>query len=106
MTRALQTILVEERAAILGGQFEKLLPLQTRKETALQGLRFRPQDARRFAAEIDINQRLLAAAKEGIKSASHRLNEMEEAQKTLRVYGPRGTSTDVAVGTPGFEQKY
>lgn len=106
MTRALQTILAEERSLILSGRFDKLSALQTRKETALQSLRLRPQEARRIAAEIDINQRLLAAAKDGINSASRRLNEMAEAQKTLRVYGPCGTSTDVAVGTPGFEQKY
>jgi hypothetical protein len=102
----MHTILGEERGLILSGQFDRLAALQTRKEAVLLGLRLRPQDAHKIATEISINQRLLSAAKDGVDSARRRLNELAEAQTTLKVYGPRGTSSDVAVGAPGFEQKY
>ena len=51
------------------------------------------------------NQRLIAAALEGVKSARARLDALAQAQASLKVYGPGGDTAEVAPGKRGFERK-
>lgn len=105
MSRALRTLLREERTLILAGDFAGLASVQTRMERLIGGRPLPRATARAVADEMRQNQRLIAAALDGVTSARARLDALAQAQASLKVYGPGGHASEVVPGKRGFERK-
>jgi flagellar biosynthesis/type III secretory pathway chaperone len=103
---ALQDVLEAERAALLSGRLQDVIPLAERKLAligslqAIPGNRALPEDV---SASAKRNAALLEAAARGIKSALARIEDIKSAAITT-TYDARGarltiTSPDVTRGT-------
>lgn len=105
---ALQTLLEDERAALLGG---RLGTLEKRRVTiaalmAELSATAPRRDIEHLAQSFRRNGALMAGAVDGLKAVRARLGEFKSARETLRTYNTRGRPTEVTTRpNGGFERK-
>ena len=95
---ALEDLLKRERAAILGGQYDKLEQFIGEKERLLNALaktRLDPRILSRLREQTERNGILYDAMRSGIGSALDRLKSMKEPQPALKTYDKSGRKTEI-----------
>lgn len=95
---ALSDVLDKERKAILDSDFEALAKLMTYKEALLPRVVQANLPAHVLAPlklQSEANNRLLAAAANGIKSAKSRLTALRRPAASFTTYGPAGAPTSI-----------
>lgn len=106
---ALDTLLEEERAALLGGQLEKLTDMLPRKEAlidALNGGRHTDIPAlQSLDSKVKRNQLLLDGALEGIRNVAQRLATLRRLRGSLETYGSDGKKRNIDVDTDHSVEK-
>ena len=108
LDQTLLELLSEERHVILTGQFGQLSGLAGRKEALFQDLAAAAVTAprlRRIGAQVSRNQRLLAAALNGLREVGDRLGLVREVRDTLSTYDSSGHKKTVTSTRPTFEHK-
>lgn len=110
-TSLLEDVLDRERAALLAGDHARLaalLPEKTRATAraarALDGQTDRAALVR-LLAKTARNQRLLAAAGEGIRNATDRLQSLRAPARPLETYGPDGHRLSIGKHSLTMEKK-
>lgn len=100
---ALRDALEKEREALREGRLDLIMRMANQREALMQELRAAalqasaPLDAAKIAvlrADAEINQRLLVAASQGIKSVIDRISAIRAAAGKLTTYGADGQKTD------------
>lgn len=104
----LSELLEKERAAILSGAFDDLTRLAPEKERLLLALP--EQDVgtgqlRRISAAVSRNQTLLAAAIEGVRNVTSRLDLVRRSRDGFDAYDQSGGRSRVGAARSGFERK-
>ncbi|MEX1661485.1 flagellar protein FlgN [Thioclava sp. 15-R06ZXC-3] len=105
-TTALIDLLRLERDAIRAGDFSALIEIADRKEALIADLAgsspARLDELRVIAAD---NQRLLAAALEGVRAAQRRLNAILSASKGFNAYDKSGQVKPIRRGDGSLEHR-
>lgn len=107
-TMDLTELLERERVAILSGAFGDLAVLAKDKERLLSDLPNQELGARQLrfiSAAVSRNQTLLAAAIEGVRSVTDRLEELRVSRKGFNAYDPKGARSHVGAAQSAFERK-
>ena len=100
---ALRDALEQERAALREGRLDLIARMASQRETLMQELRAAAVEApsrldasmiAALRADAEVNQRLLIAAGQGIKSVIDRIAAIREAAGKLTTYGADGLKTD------------
>ena len=90
----LDSLLDEERGALLAGNLEGLSRLHDRKAGLIEALsRFDANEVRSLAdlnAKVERNQALLDSALDGIRSVARRLAAIRRVRQSLDTYDSRG----------------
>ena len=93
----LDTILDQERRALVQGELEKLEPLMTRKEILIGDLNQISELERAALSHVQgkvaRNQVLLDSAMDGIRAVAARVAELRRVRKGLDVYDQSGRKT-------------
>ena len=93
----LDTILDEERAALMDGDLKKMEAILARKEQAIEALNsfsdLERQTLSKVQSKVTRNQDLLESAMEGIRSVATRMAELRRVRKGLDVYDSAGRKT-------------
>jgi len=96
---ALNSLLDEERAALLDGDLEQLTHLLASKEALIDEMNEAPQTdlpaMQALDGKVKRNQLLLDGAMEGIRSVAQRLAQLRQAKGALETYGPDGKRYDI-----------
>ena len=106
----LDELLIEERRAVLAGDFGALAEIADRKVSLIErvkGLDDRTSKTRLIAigARAEEIGRLLAAALEGVKSANARLALIRNAGERLDTYDSEGRGLSVPFGAATIERR-
>lgn len=95
------TLLDEERAALLSGEFDRLSDLLPKKEHLIETLSGNASNAdgdlSPLQEKLARNQTLLQSAMEGIRAVADRMAELRRVRHGLQTYGNSGERSDVAV---------
>lgn len=95
-----------ERHALLTGQFGLLEAMAAEKADLFAAL---PEDdpelLRDVAARVQRNQRLLAAALDGVQTARVRIAQLRDVRDSLRTYDSQGQKSDLHRARPSIERK-
>ena len=105
---ALEDLLDHERRLILSGQIDGLLRASGEKDRLLARLPGAGENAEvlnRLRRKADRNQKLLAAAAQGLKSAARRIEAMKTSTTSLRTYGRDGAAADLTNAPGGFDRQ-
>lgn len=93
----LDTVLEEERTALLSGDLSALEPIIARKEEAIQRLNeldaLEQAEFTEVQSKVTRNQALLDSAMQGIRSVAARMAEIRRVRKGLDVYDKAGRKT-------------
>lgn len=101
----LSALLDAERRAILDADYDRIDALSGEKARLLGRIgRESPVTLRRLAAQVGRNQRLLLAAREGLRDGASRLGSIR-AGTGFRAYGRDGSRSDIAGDTVTFERR-
>jgi flagellar biosynthesis/type III secretory pathway chaperone len=91
---ALNSLLDEEREALLGGDLDHLSSLLASKEALIEEMNATPQSdlaaVQTLDAKVKRNQLLLDGAMEGIRAVAQRLAHLRESKGALETYGRDG----------------
>lgn len=101
-------LLAAEKTAITCGDYPALDQLAPRKSALFARLDkavLTPVEARALAACLAQNQRLLAAAVQGIKAAQDRLAALRQVRDGLQVYDQTGQFTCPAIHRPDLVKR-
>ncbi len=104
----IETLLKDERAALLGGNLRALPELLAKRDSLLSGLavgaddRPRLRELRRLAQR---NTELAAAARAGIQAAAARVSAIRAAAGPIGSYSATGARQDIGTARPAFERK-
>lgn len=104
----LNKLLERERQAILAGMFDELTGLAPEKERLLSSLveqSIEPSQLRLISAAVSRNQTLLAAAIDGVRAVSERIDTLRRSRQGFESYGPSGGRMHVGTAQVGFEHK-
>lgn len=96
--KSLEKLLIKERNAILGSDFQTLSKLGDKKEALLNRVAkecHEPDSLRQLQQKLTANNALLDSAARGIKSAVNYIGQMNEGPKPLQTYGPLGERNDI-----------
>ena len=105
---ALDDLLDQERRMILSGQIDGLVRVSGDKDrllARLPGAGDGTEVLDRLRAKADRNQKLLAAAARGLKSASRRGEALNTSTNNLRTYGRNGAAVDLTNAPGGFNRR-
>lgn len=95
-----------ERDAIRNADFPALADLAAQKQTEIARLgTLSPQDLSRLRNMAKENQRLLAAALEGVHAAQRRLQDILAASKGFNAYTRSGQSTEIRSDRGSVERR-
>ncbi len=98
--------LEEERRAVLSGDYRTLEKIASAKADLLSDLaRDDPGLLQSIASAIARNQRLLAAAIEGVQTAQQRIAVLKDVRDTLRTYDAQGHKANLSESRPTIERK-
>ncbi len=96
---ALNTILDQEREALLQGDLDHLSTLLVSKEELINEMNAKPQTdltaMQKLDGKVKRNQLLLDGAMEGIRAVAKRLAHLRQVQGGLETYGPDGKRHDI-----------
>ena len=104
----LTDLLEKERTAILSGAFGDLTQLAPEKERLLMelpGEEIGTRQLRRISAAVSRNQTLLAAAIEGVKTVTERLDVLRKSREGFDAYDQSGGRSRVGPAKSAFERK-
>ena len=97
---ALNSLLDEERAALLEGNLERIAEMFPQKEALIEDLSQKPPAdvaaVQALGGKVRRNQLLLDGALEGIQAAMLRMTALREIRAGLETYGPNGKKHRIA----------
>ncbi len=103
---AMLALMQEERTVIRSGRFEALAALAARKEALVSQLADQPsRDLGRVVDMAQANQRLLAAAIDGVRAARDRLAAIRAAGSSCRGYDCTGKATEIVHAGGSLEHR-
>ncbi|MFX0542069.1 flagellar protein FlgN [Roseovarius sp. S4756] len=94
----MDTLLEEERKALLKGDLESIRVLLARKEALideLNALALNAQDLKHLQRKVLRNQALLDGALQGIRTVAGRLTALRRIRRTLETYDGRGQKSTI-----------
>ncbi len=101
----LESLLEEERRAILSGAWADLERLGARKAAGLSALGDDAAELAPLARGLARNQALLAAALDGLREAGHRRAALLASRGRLVTYNAHGVRAEVPLTPPRVERK-
>lgn len=105
----LDTLLDQERNALLEGDLESLNQLVDEKEALIHSLSEaeldEPEGLRGVSDKVSRNQALLEGALDGIRNAARRLAEIRQARKSLDTYDETGRKQRIDSDVSGKLEK-
>ena len=104
----LKQLLVQERLAIISGDFKAIDALSIWKEELFDNLPKNQRNAKNLEeirVALDRNQNLLKAAISGVTSARSRLIELSDVREKLRVYDQSGRFSAHASTRPELNKR-
>lgn len=95
----LNTLLDQERAALLDGNLEAIAALAPRKEALIDQLNTQAPQPRKIMSELQgkvmRNQELLDGALEGIRTVAARMAAVQRIRRNLETYDKSGRKSEV-----------
>jgi flagellar biosynthesis/type III secretory pathway chaperone len=96
---ALDSLLDDERKALLSGQLDRIAQLHDRKSELIDALnaldRKEQEKVEQLSDKVTRNQELLNAAMEGIRSVAQRLAAVRQVREQLETYDAEGRKTSI-----------
>lgn len=101
--RKLNTLLDDERACLMAGNYETLAQLAENKEKLIEGLDIDSlprEKMQKIATKMTRNHELTGSALRGFKAAQADIERRNAARTKLETYGPRGQSQTIETVLP------
>lgn len=107
VVRELEGLLALEHQALLSGDLEAVIALLPKKEALVGTLeQAGPEDLAPVARALNRNQKLLAAARDGVGRAVTALRQQEAARTTLSTYDSSGKAARITRSTGNTERRF
>ena len=104
----LKDVLAAERESLRNGDFDALQGLAIRKEALLDAdvkATLSEKELRDVGERLQVNQKLLAAAIDGVQAARERLAALETVRTSLGVYDQHGQMPAPSASRTGLNRK-
>lgn len=107
--KSLNTLLENERRALLSGNLDQIELLLSQKEKLvgqINGMAVAPSDqVATVQGKMARNQLLLESAMSGIRAIAERIEILHQARKSLQTYNARGQKKDVSLSVARSVEK-